>query len=857
MLRNYLATALRNLVRDRLYAMLNIVGLEVGFAAVLLIALFVRDELTFERHISGHDNVYHVVTQTSVNDVAKQVDRAPPSVARHLRAESPAIQDVARIFMSDNDPQPILGRGNTESREDLYWADPNIFAVLPLPAVAGDLTTALSAPDAIVITRSLARKYFGRDDVIGETLNLDRTIPLKITAVLEDLPPETHLRFSAFASGVASFSPQIKFETRLAAQAINYQVAYTYVLARPGANFAELQRAVEAVGTRPQLKPSPPLVQSFTLEPINDINLRPANADAMKPSAGRDVLLTLTAVGVLIVIIAGINFINLMTARALRRAVEIGVRKVSGAERRNLIVQFIGETTLYALVGVVSACVLVVLMLPTFNAFVGRSIGFSLSWREWAAIGAAVPVFGLAAGFYPAFVLSAISPGRVLAAAKQRGAGSDRGRQVLVAVQFAIFIGLTLASGVIWRQTQFGMTEGLRLETDAMLVVDAGGCTPAFRNAVGALPGVGAVGCSMGAPLQWFQGTAAGRPGEADIIVGAAWIDFGLLEAYGLKPLAGRFLDEGIAADTVPEEMAGFTKNILVNETAVRGLGFETPVAAVGQVIRWGAQNSFAQIVGVAPDYRLSASSVRDAAPALSYLVSPSRIQRWAEQNQLHVKLTGQNLPETLEAIDSLWKALGAPRPISRFFVDAKVEEAYATTVRQAQIFGAFSTIALFVACLGLFGLSAFTAEQRTKEIGIRKSMGARRTDILKLLLWRFVQPVVAANLIAWPVAYLLMRRWLEGFAYHIDLTPWMFLGASALALVIAMATVVGHALLIARAKPIAALRYEKGRSHHAPQLSRRRPAQPRAQSPLCGHQYPRPRRRLRRRDPCRPFYPR
>jgi putative ABC transport system permease protein len=351
------------------------------------------------------------------------------------------------------------------------------------------------------------------------------------------------------------------------------------------------------------------------------------------------------------------------------------------------------------------------------------------------------------------------------------------------------------------------MTQGLRLQTDQMLVVSGGGCTPAFRDAVRQLPGVRGAACSLGAPLAWFRGMTAARPGGGDIIMGEGLGDFGLLELYGIEPVAGRFLDPNVTADEVPQDEAGFTKHIVLNEQAARDLGFGSPSAAVGQEIRW--HDLPAVVVGIAPDFRLTEEGVRKGASDIGYVVVPSRIQQFRDQSQLHIKLSGRDLPETLAAIDSLWRSVGLPRPISRFFVDAHVQASYADVVRQAEIFAMFAAMALLVACLGLFGLSAFAAEERTKEIGIRKAMGASVREIVGMLLWQFAKPVLWANVIAWPAAYFIMRRWLQGFAYRVDIAPWMFVAASALALTIAALTVLGHALLVARSQPVTALRYE------------------------------------------------
>ena len=339
MLRNYLITALRNLVRNRLYAAINIVGLAVGFAAAILIALFVRDEFSYDTWIPGHENIYHVVGRAEVSGHAPMYgDRLSPNLAAFLKAESPAIQEVTRLFFADAQAgaQPILRKGEVEGREDLLWADPNIFDVLPLPAIAGDLRTALSAPDGIVLNRTLARKYFGRDNPIGQIIELDRKYPMRVMAVIDDLPPETHLRFSVLVSGLAAMSPQTAFEITPVGEGRYFGVAYTYFRVRSGTDSAELQRVLRAAAARPDITAQGlGVVRSYEAMPISAMHMHSVDG-GMKPSSSRDSVIALASVGLLIVIVAGINFVNLMTARATRRAVEVGIRKVAGAARRHL-----------------------------------------------------------------------------------------------------------------------------------------------------------------------------------------------------------------------------------------------------------------------------------------------------------------------------------------------------------------------------------------------------------------------------------------------------------------------------------------------------------------------------------------
>jgi putative ABC transport system permease protein len=492
----------------------------------------------------------------------------------------------------------------------------------------------------------------------------------------------------------------------------------------------------------------------------------------------------------------------------VRRAVEVGIRKVSGATRRQLAVQFLGESALYVATGLLLASIAVVLLLPAFNAALQRN---SIAFSFWQQPGFAASVAGiglcisLLAGLYPALVLPSFMPAMVLKSGPTHSVGSIVVRRTLVVFQFAILIGLVLFTLVVYRQSSFAFEQRLRLNSDQVLLIRTS-CAAAFKDEVSRLPGVNAVTCSSADALNYeWTGWYLKRSDGNSLLVDLAPVDPGFFNFYGLRPLAGRLFDSTSDSPS--------TRRLILNETAVRQLGFKSAQDAAGKTVRcqdfpefdcssqlsWpGGQG---EITGVVPDFAVDA--VHDSVHPVTYIFFPREFQF------LSVKLSGAQTPETLRSIDRLWKEFGEPEAVVRTFLDQRIQEIYLDITRQSQFFTAFSGVAVFIACLGLFGLSAFAAETRTKEIGIRKSMGATRRDILGLLLWQFTKPVLLGNLIAWPTAFYFMRRWLQGFAYHIDLAPWMFLAASGMALIIALATVIGHALLVALAQPVTALRYE------------------------------------------------
>ena len=829
MFRNYLVSALGNLSRNRLYAAINIVGLALGIAAALMIGLYVRDELSFDHFIPGHRDAYLVTTHTidqPGGDPPWYDDAAPTDLAARLKLDLPGIAAIARMF---NAAPPRISHGRVRDWETgFFWADPDLFTVLPLKAVAGDPQTALRTPDSVVLTRATARKYFGRDAPIGETLMVDTATPhpMKVTAVVEDLPSNATLKgMMLIGSDLAPYSNLARLEQSPDAHFL--PAPFTFVRLKPGASVAASDQGLKAVVARDY----PPATvhgqqRALHLTPLAGIHFAPAAESMLSARGDLGALRALVAIGMLIVVSASINFVTLMTARAGRRAVETGVRKAVGARRGDLIVQFLGEALLYVALAMALAIVTTELLLPIVNAKLNRTIAFDyLDDPILAAvlIGATFGL-GLLAGTYPALVLSAFRPGTVLKGAPVQGAAGELARKGLVTLQFAIMIGLTVATVTLWRQTLFSLNDRLRVDGSRILLIgsacDRLGSGPAirvdpagraFRQQVATLPGVEAMTCSSS---ETFSNDGATTPtqvaGRPQVVLNRAPVDFGGLEFYGLKPLAGRFFAPGRGGDTLSTAGSNRAGAVVLNETAARSLGFASPSAAVGQVLRWKGLNwagatsqvdyvAASQIVGVAPDFTLD---TRAPIKPMMFVAQPNNV------NLLMVRLHGATLPETLASIDKAWWATGHRRT-GRGFLNQTLQGMYANIVLQSTAIGLGAGVALVIAALGLFGLAAHATEQRTKEIGVRKAMGASTADIVRLLLWQFNQPVLWANLIAWPLAWWAMSRWLTGFAYHVDLPPWLFAASGGAALLIACATVLTHALLVARAKPVIALRYE------------------------------------------------
>jgi putative ABC transport system permease protein len=804
MLRNYLAAALGNLSRTRLHAAITILGLAVGFAAAILVGLYVRDEFSFESFISGYQQVYRLETDILAPGTKPQrTDGAASIVAADLALDFPQVQGVVRLARSSQ----WVGRSEAKSWERVAWTDPDFFRVLPVPVLAGDPVAALHDPDGVVLTRQAARKFFGMDAPIGRTLQVQHVVgddafstalhPMVVRAVLKDVPSSTHLeQFKFYASGRAPWSGLVSGQN----DPTRYPIYWTYVRLPPGFPADRLRAGLPAFAARHY---AGPIGWRFRLEPLKDLHFI---------GAERAVDMGIAVVGVLIILVAAINFVTLMTACATRRAVEVGVRKAVGARRIDLVIQFMGEAMIQVLLAMIVSLAIVELALPAINAFLRRTIAFDFlhDLALASTIAGTVLLTGLIAGLYPAVVLSGFRPSTALKGKGGRAGRSAHVRQGLVVVQFAVLVCLMILGATIWRQTSFALTNMLRLNEDQ--IVGFGENDRPFKQEIVKLPGVSGVTSASNEAVGEFPiKTFVKDPAHGAISIDIAPADVGFFEMIGLKPLAGRFFSGDRGEDMVLDRPNPGPENqpsVVLNESGARQLGFATPQEAVGRTISWGrlvdagGHQIFrsSEIIGVAPDFTIH--SGREPIDPTIYYVDPAA-------GIMFAKLQGQRIPETLSAIDALWRRMGHARPIKRQFLVEAMRDDYRDVEVQGAIIGGSAGLAIVIACLGLFSMAAFTAERRTKEIGVRKANGAGTPDVLRLLLWQFAKPVLWANIVAWPLAFWAAERWLQGFAYRVSLPPWLFLAASAAAVLIALATVAGQAWVTAQAKPATALRYE------------------------------------------------
>ncbi len=812
MLWNWLMVALRNLLRHRLYTGINIVGLSAGLAAALLILLFVRHELSYDRMFSGADQVWRMVRTEYLPG------REPSPTSAQSMPLTPALKqafsEVTRVVRVGRSRE-IVRRGDESLYQLFNPVDPDYLAMFNWPLLAGDPDTALTQPNSTVLTRAVANKLFGDADPMGRTLQLESGPVLTVTGVMADPPANVSDQVEA----LVSISTPLRLLERNRESWNNHWIT-TYVQLQPGTDVARLQADLKdfITRTRPSQSDGTGYRVELSLQPLLEVHTHPLRGE---PGISIAVLSGLSALAALILAIAAINFINLATARATMRAREVALRKTLGARRSLIIVQFLGESLMLTLLAGLMALAVVELALAPFQQALGVKIDPAFSTMPLMAgmVLSMSVALGLLGGVYPAVVLSAFRPAEVLRANKSAGVGGGRLRTALVVAQFAVAIGLSVGTLVVLQQTRFASSQQLGFDKENVVLLRGVG-NPAvlpqletMKNRLRADPGVVAVAGAPWAPSDNSERTSTyvrtddGR-GE-QLTIRTDPVDYGYFEVLGARMLAGRSFDRAYGTDeakNVPEGSApveGRTAAAVISETAVRQLGWNTPDQAIGKTLLYPEDQGdiTLHVIGVVAD--LQYKSARNNTVASIYQASPT------EADTLMVRIRSDAAPAVLNRIDSLWREMVPTVPVRRQFLDERVDALYADDIRQGKLFAAFAGLAVIIACLGLFGLASFTAERRTKEIGIRKVLGASAPQLVRLLVWQFSRPVLIATVIAWPLSWYWLSRWLEGFAYRIDLDPLVFVAVGAVSLVIAWGTVAGHAARVAAAKPITALRYE------------------------------------------------
>ena len=771
MFKNYLKTAYRNIFRHKGISFINIAGMALGIACSLIILFWVDMELHFDTFVEKQDRIYRLeaVDWVSLPTKFRQAVLALPEVEQIVQFnswETPTLRYQEKLFEA----------------EDFVFADKNVFEVFSLPLLEGDPKTALENPLSLVLTESEAKKIFGEEDPIGRTIRYDNTFDFTVTGVLQD--SNFHVKFNALAPFESL--PEIK-DRKNFLEELNWNFP-TYLLLNANANIPLLEEKIQKAlnvmdgGADEDI---------FFLRPFREIYF----ASGLKRDKGmqhgnKQMLILFSAIGIFILLIACINFINLSTARSSLRAKEIGVRKVVGADQKNLFFQFMGETLLMTFISLAAALVFMKFLLPSFSRLAGKSI--MLDFSDPRLILGIILIFlfaGLAAGVFPAIFLSSFSP---ITALRGKNLKNSPLRKVLIVFQFSVSIFLIIGTITVYRQLHYMKTKDLGYDQDQILNIQLKGELLStkknlFKDRLLQNPNILQVSFSSQKPGV-ITNTNTWEVRGQDKAMRVINTDPEYLDIMGLDLIAGRKISRETRSD--------IAKKYVINEEAAQFLGFENPI---GEIVR--ANFGQSEIIGVVKDYHFNSLHKKIEPLAICWY------EHWA--NIAHIKISGQNIDKTVGSLQTLWSEMCPDFPFHFSFLDEDFARDYAQEGRLGEILRYFVGLAIFLSCLGLLGLSAFLAEQKTKEIGIRKILGSSSLGIMALFSKDFSRWVLFSNLFAWPVAYLVSHQWLQNFPYRTSINIWTFLISAALALIIALFTVSYQSIKAAWANPADALRYE------------------------------------------------
>jgi len=802
MFANYIKVALRNIVKHKGYSFINIAGLAVGMACCILILLWVRHELSYDRFHANADRIYRLAVSANFAGNTFRAPLACYPAALALKQDYPEVVDAVRL---DPENRTSVRYQDRQFYEDgIFYADNSIFDVFSFSLISGDPQTALVTAYSVVLTEDAAAKYFGSEDPIGKTLRFDNQRDFSVTGVAKNVPQNSHFSFDM----LCSFETQYVENPQRMEAWINHN-HYTYLLLADGNDYLQLERKLPALVDAhlgAQLETIGGSLVYF-LQPLTDIHLRSHLEAELSGNGNMAYVCLFVAIALFILLIACINFLNLATARFSIRTKEVAVRKTLGAARGRLMLQFLGESLLYSFLALAVALILIEIVMPGFNSLTGKDLRLGYLDTPWfiPAFAGIAFLVGLIGGIYPAFFLSSFRPVRVLKGSIRFGPGQSRFRSALVILQFSISIALIIATIVTYNQLSFMKQKQLGFAKEHAVIIPRldemqQQSLRRIKDHLTRIPGVLRAGASTTVPggnpnIQPFL--PEGYAGTDGLLMNSITVDHDFIPAMGMEIVSGRNFSGDLDSD-----IGG---SVIINETAARRFGWDEPVGknigvmgdAAGNTIAWEQR----KVIGVVRDFHL-ASLHKKIEPLLIYNDSLGL-------DILGLRIAGESIPATMNHLRTAWKEIYPERPFDYYFLDQSFDSQYRLDERLSDIILCFSVLAVFIGGLGLYGMSTFAVERRTKEIGVRKVLGSSTIGIALLLSRDFTRYVLVANIFAWPVMYYLMDRWLQDFAYRMSINWGIFVLSGALALVIALLTVSFQALKAALANPINALRHE------------------------------------------------
>ncbi len=808
MIKNYLKTAIRNLLKNKGFTAINVLGLALGIATCLLILFYVFDELSYDHYNKNAERIFRVNNGIKFGGNENTYAVTAPPAAMALKADFPEIEEAVRFRERGG---LRIKKGNQNIQEDkVVYADSTLFAVFTLPMIEGDPAEALKEPHSVVITEQTAKKYFNRTNVVGQVLMVNDKQPYKVTGVIKDIPSQSHFNFDIFVS-MASLD-ESREDSWLS---INFN---TYILLRPGSDYKKLEAKLPGF----MRKHAGPQVQSalnisfdafeqsgnylrLSLIPLTKIHLESNLQAELGANGNIQYVYIFSAIALFILLIACINFMNLSTARSANRAREVGVRKVLGSPRKYLIAQFLTESILVTLAGAAIAVLAAWALLPVFNDLAGKqlAVNYQLVARLVPVLLVFVLIIGCLAGSYPAFFLSAFQPIDVLKGKVAKGFKGGGLRSFLVVFQFSISILLIIGTLVVYNQLSYIQARDLGYDRSHVVIVQnvssLGDKAKSFKQEIKKISGVDNATMTGGLPTSEYGNTTSFFKDQVidqkRAIIARQWaVDEDYINTLGMKIISGRNFSPQMLTDSTA---------IVINEAAAKMLGYPNPL---NHFLYTPADNTLTRllnlhIIGVIRDFNFR--SLREN-------VTPMIFTHDEDRAALSIRLhAGANTPAVMDQIKSKWKEVSPTQEFAYSFMEQDFDALYRTEQQMGKLFISFTTLAIIIACLGLFGLATYAAEQRTKEIGIRKVLGAGMTTIVGMLSKDFIKLVLIAILIATPLAWFFMRKWLQGFAYRQEIKWWVLAVAGLTAVLIAFITISFQSVKAALTNPVKSLKSE------------------------------------------------
>ena len=807
MLKNYLKTAFRNLVKNKFYTLINIIGLAVGIATCLLILLYVMDELSFDHYNTNASRIYRVNNEIKFGDNHIDLAVAPALLGTTMVKEFPQVEQYTRIQWHNG---LLIKKGNENLREyRVAYGDSTLFDVFTLPMLSGDPKNALREPHSLVITEKIAKKYFDGIDVVGKEMIINDSVNYKITGVIKDIPPQSHFNFDIF---VATIENPFSRDDNWLSENWN-----TYILIKKNTDLNKLNSDLNKMMDRyagpelqgatnmtlDQLKKSGGYIRA-SLTPLTDIHLNSNKTAELDGNGNIQFVYIFSAIALFILLIACVNFMNLSTARSFNRAKEVGVRKVLGSLKRNLIQQFLTESVLISFIALIIAVVIAWSLMPYFNQLAGKTITVNTIFepRMLLSLVVLMLIVGLLAGSYPAFFLSAFQPIAVLKGRLTSGFKKSWLRNALVVFQFVITIILIIGTIVIYNQLNYIRQKDVGYNRNQVLVINGtnvlGDKSATFKNELLQISGVQSATLSGYLPTDYNRSNDAFFTSPAldpkSAISMQIWnVDENYIPTLGMKLIDGRNFSLQYPTDST---------GIIVNEAAAKFLNVKNVLNKnLYSIADFKSKrlNEY-HIVGVVRNFNFS--SLRD-------MITPLALHFGKNNDNISVRVNATNIPVVIAGIKSSWKVLASGQPFDYNFMDDQFNRQYTSEQQVGRISITFAILAIMIACLGLFGLVTYAAEQRTKEIGIRKVLGANVPIIVTMIIRDFLKLVIIASVISFPIAWWGMNKWLQNFAYRVEISWWIFLIAALFAIVVTLATISFQAIKAAIANPVRSLRSE------------------------------------------------